>query len=410
MKWVRNVSLSRKALLRHKTRTGLALVGMAVGVAAVLVMVAIGESAERAVLERIEAMGRNMLVVNAARIERGGGRIGARGTTVQTLKLRDADVTLEQSSLIARVAPSQDRWMQVTNGNSAMMARIRGTTTDYRHIRNFPTQTGRYFTDEEDRAGLRLAVIGSDVRDKLFPPGVNPDGQDILIGRVPFEVIGVLVSKGVSVDGSATEDDQVIIPVRTALRRVFNVDYLKMIYLEVIDTEMLDAAEEEVAAILRDRHRLARLDRPDDFAIENQEVVKQAELAAVASFRFLTTGLGAVALVVGGVGILSIMLLSVRERRAEIGLRVAVGARRGDVWVQFLMEALALGGAGGLAGLVLGLTASWIVAASTEWQTVVTLPAVIISVASALVIGVAFGVYPAYRAASWDPIEALRTE
>jgi putative ABC transport system permease protein len=183
-----------------------------------------------------------------------------------------------------------------------------------------------------------------------------------------------------------------------------------MIYLEVTNSALMDEAEEEVAAILRERHRLARYDRPDDFRIQNQQVVLEAELATVSSFRTMITGMGAVALIVGGVGILSIMLLSVRERRSEIGLRIAVGARRRDVWVQFLLEAIVLGGAGGLLGLVLGVGSSWGVSASTEWNAVVTASSIAIAVASALTVGVLFGVYPAFRAASWDPIEALRTE
>ncbi len=182
-----------------------------------------------------------------------------------------------------------------------------------------------------------------------------------------------------------------------------------MIYLEVGSAAYLDEAAEEVAAILRERHRLA-YDRPDDFRIQNQRVVLEAELATVASFRTMITGIGGVTLIVGGVGILSIMLLSVRERRFEIGLRVAVGARRKDVWLQFLIEAVALSGAGGLLGLLLGSASAWIVSVSTEWTASVTPASIAVSIASALTIGMVFGVYPAFRAASWNPIDALRTE
>jgi putative ABC transport system permease protein len=183
-----------------------------------------------------------------------------------------------------------------------------------------------------------------------------------------------------------------------------------MIYLEATSDALMGAAAEEVGAILRERHRLARYGRPDDFRIQNQLVVMEAELATVSSFRTMITGIGAVSLIVGGVGILSIMLLSVRERRSEIGLRVAVGARRRDVWSQFLIEAVVLGGAGGVLGLMLGLGSSWIVSASTEWTAQVTATSIAIAVASALAVGVVFGVYPAFRAASWNPIDALRTE
>jgi putative ABC transport system permease protein len=409
MKWARNVSLSWKALWRHRTRTTLALTSVAVGVAVVLAMVAIGEGAEREVVGRIQAMGRNVLVVSAAPAERRGGRRYVRGATVETLTLSDAEAIVEQSGLVARVAPSQDVTKQITHRDRSTAMTVRGTTPEYELIRAFPTSSGRFFTAEENRGALRVAVLGSQAVERLFPDS-DPVGQMIRIGRVPFEVVGVLIGKGLSVDGSAQEDNQVIIPINTALRRVFDADYLGMIYLEVTRGEFMDAAAEEVAAILRERHRLARRDLPDDFRIQNQRVIMEAELATVASFRWLTTGIGAVSLIVGGVGILSIMLLSVRERRPEIGLRVAVGARRRDVWTQFLLEALALGAAGGLFGLLLGLVSSWLVSISTEWTAMVTPDAVAVAFASALTIGMVFGVYPATRAASWDPIDALRAE
>jgi len=357
----------------------------------------------------VRAMGRNMLVVNAAQPERRGGRVNVRGATVETLTLADAGAIARESGFVARVAPSHDDPKQITHLDLSTAATIRGTTPEYERIRAFPTSAGRYFTAEENRAGLRLAVLGSVIEERLFPD-TDPVGEVVRIGRVPFEVVGVLISKGITVDGAGQEDTQVIIPINTALRRVFNADHLKMIYLEVTNTALMDEAEEEVAAILRERHRLDRYGRPDDFKIQNQRVVMNAELATVSSFRTMITGMGAVALVVGGVGILSIMLLSVRERRSEIGLRVAVGARRRDVWLQFLLESVVLGGAGGLLGLVLGVGASWVVSVSTDWRAIVTTPSIVIALASALTVGVVFGVYPAYRAASWDPIEALRTE
>lgn len=409
MKWVRNVALSRRALWRHKARTILALSATAVGVAVVLAMVAIGEGAKREVVTRVQAMGRNMLVVNAGPQERRAGRTLVRGAIVETLTLADASAIAEESGFVARVAPSFDDPKQITHRDLSTAATVRGTTPEYSLIRDFPTSVGRFFSGEENRAGMRVAVLGSVVAERLFPDS-DPIGQVVRIGRVPFEVVGVLIEKGISVDGSAQEDNQVIVPINTALRRVFNADFLKMIYLEVTGPTLMDEAEQEVAAILRERHRLARYDRDDDFRIQNQRVIMNAELATVASFRRLITGMGAVALAVGGVGILSIMLLSVRERRSEIGLRVAVGARRRDVWVQFLIEATVLGAAGGLLGLVLGIGSSSVVSAVTDWTAVVTPPSIALAVSAALAIGLVFGVYPAFRAASWDPIEALRME
>lgn len=407
MKWVRNIAMSRKALWRHKARTLLALSATAAGVAAVLAMVAIGEGARRDVVARLQAMGRNVLVVNAAPAERRGGRRAVRGGTVETLTVQDAQAIGEQSGFVARVAPSQDVAKQVKYLDRSTAATVRGTTPEYERIRAFSVATGRFFTAEENRAGLRVAVLGSRVAERLFPDA-DPVGQIVRIGRVPFAVIGVLAARGLTVDGAAEEDNQVVVPIEAALRRLFNVDYLRMIYLEVGDATLTNEAAEEVAVILRERHRLARRGRPDDFAIQNQRVVIEAELATVASFRRMITGMGGMALMVGGVGILAIMLLSVRERRSEIGLRVAVGARRRDVWLQFLVEAVALAAAGGLVGLPLGVGSTWLISVATELSAVVTSVSIAVALSAAISVGLASGVYPAFRAATMRPIDALR--
>jgi putative ABC transport system permease protein len=238
-----------------------------------------------------------------------------RGAIVETLTLADASAIAEESGFVARVAPSFDDRKQITHRDLSTGATVRGTTHEYSVIRDFPTSNGRFFTAEEDRAGLRVAVLGSVIAERLFPAS-DPIGQVIRIGRVPFEVVGVLIEKGMSVDGAAQEDDQVIVPINAALRRVFNADFLKMIYLEVTSPTLMDEAEQEVGAILRERHRLERYGRPDDFRIQNQRVIMDAELATVASFRTMITGMGAVALAVGGVGILSIMLLDLVDHVA----------------------------------------------------------------------------------------------
>lgn len=408
MRLGRNLLLSSKAILRHRVRTALALSGTAVGVGAVLVMTAVGEGAEEQVVSEIEALGRNLLVVSAGDAERVPWR--QRTTSkVTTLTLADAEAILHGASEVERVAPAQDRALRAKFGQISMMTTVRGTTSDYEEVRNFRTTAGRYFTEEEDRASARVAILGSRVKEVLFPDE-DPIGKALRVGRVTFTVIGVLESKGATVDGLSEEDNQVLIPLRTALRRVFNLDYLRMIYVQVRDGDRLNQAEDQVAAILRTRHRTAELNRQDDFAIQNQRVILAARLETVASFRKMILGLGAVALLVGGVGILSIMLLSVRERRNEVGLRVAVGARQKDILIQFLVESLFLGVAGGICGVALGLSVAWGVGAWTEWRTVVNGTALMAGLISALLVGVLFGVFPAQRAAALDPIEALRAE
>jgi putative ABC transport system permease protein len=408
MRLGRNLRLSARALLRHRVRTALALSGTAVGVGAVLVMAAVGEGAEAEVLREIDALGKNLLVVSAA----DAARVPWRGRTepkVTTLTEEDARALLAGAPAVARVAPAQDRQRRVKHGQISTGTKVLGTTPDYEEIRNFRVVQGRYFTEEENRLAARVVVLGQRVRELLFSEE-DALGKTLRIGRVPFLIIGVLESKGATVDGLSEEDNQVVIPLRTALRRVFNLDHLKMVYVQVRDGEDLSAAEAQIAEVLRARHRIAPLGRTDDFAIQNQRLILTARMETVESFNRMILGLGSVALLVGGIGILSIMLLSVRERRNEVGLRVAVGARRRDILVQFLMEALALGILGGLVGVLAGLAVAWGVGRSTEWNTVINGTALLVGLASALVVGTVFGVLPAHRAAAMDPIAALRAE
>jgi putative ABC transport system permease protein len=408
MRLGRNLLLSAKALFRHRIRTALALSGTAVGVGAVMVITSIGEGAEAEVISEIEALGQNLLVVSAG----DAPRVPWRRRTepkVTTLTLDDAAALSAGAQEIARLAPAQDRGRRVKFGQISTMTKILGTTPEFEEIRNFRTTQGRYFTRQEDLKSARVAVLGFRVRELLFPTD-DPLGKTIRIGRIPFRVIGVLESKGATVDGLSEEDNQVVIPLQTGLRRVFNLDYLKMIYVQALDGSRLEEAEAEITDVLRARHRMSELDRPNDFAIQNQRVILQARLETVASFNRMTLGVGSVALLLGGIGILSVMLLSVRERRNEIGLRVAVGARHRDILIQFLVESLFLGVMGGLAGVIIGILVAWGVGRSTEWSTVINGTAILVGLTSALGVGAIFGVFPAQRAASMDPIDALRAE
>jgi len=404
----RNFGLSRKALLRHRVRTGLAVVGTSVGVAAVLVMVAIGEGAERELVAQVEALGGNLLVVGAERSEPLVGRSSS-GALFDTLRPEDADAVLDAIPEVSLVAPSYDNGRQVKVGALSQTATIRATTPEYELIRNFHPTRGRYFTAEENEAAVRVAVLGARIARDLFA-GVDPVGETVRIGGVPFEVVGVLESKGATTNQASDEDAQVLVPLKTGMRRVFNVDYVTLLYVQARDGADLDAVATRIGDVLRERHGLERLGRPDDFRVDNQMVVLQARRAAAASFERLIMTLASVALLVGGIGILSIMMLSIRERRNEIGLRIAVGAKRRDVRAQFVLEALLLGMAGGLAGLLMGVAAAASVGRATEWRTEVSPPAIAIAVGAALAVSLVFGVYPAQRAAALDPIESLRAE
>jgi putative ABC transport system permease protein len=404
----RNLKLSVRALFANRVRTALAVGGTAVGIAGVLVLTAIGEGARAGVMRKIDGLGRNMLVVTAAKVDSRAGRtITGEGWTRQ-LRIEDAVAIRAASRHVVRAAPGHDRGMRAKFGPFQSPATVLGTTPEWQEIRQFALAEGRFFTEAENQSRDRVAVLGWATRVSLFPDSVRPVGHTIRIGPVPFEVVGVLASKGVSVDGSATEDDRIIVPLETGLSRLFNTEYLKVIYLEVGAASVIDDAQADVAAILRERHEIPA-GAGDDFAIQNQRVLLAAELATQTSFQRLIMGLGFLSLLVGGVGILSIMLLSARERRPEIGLRVAVGARRPDIAVQFLAEAVLLASAGGAAGILLGLGAAELVSSVTEWQARVSPRTLLIAVGSVAGIGLCFGVYPAWRAASVDPIEALQS-
>jgi len=373
-----------------------------------LVMTAVGRGAEEAVLAEIEALGENLLMVSAG----DAPLVPWRRRTepkVTTLTLADAEALRNLGPEVARVAPAQDRGRRVKYGQISTMTKVLGTTPEFQQVRNFNTTQGRFFTEEEDRLSARVVVLGSRIRELLFPDE-DPLGKPIRVGKIPFRVVGVLESKGATVDGLSEEDNQVVIPLRTAMRRVFNLDYLKMVYVQVREGVGLVQAEKRIGDVLRSRHRMAQLAKNDDFGIQNQRVILEARMETVDSFNRMTLGLGGVALLVGGIGILSVMLLSVRERRNEVGLRVAVGAKRRDILIQFLAEALLLGVTGGLLGVVLGLCVAWGVGKGTDWAAVVDGSALLVGLVATLSIVAVFGVFPARQAAALDPIDALRAE
>jgi putative ABC transport system permease protein len=454
MNIIRTLSISRKQLLAHKVRTVLALLGIVVGVSAVIVMVAIGTGAQKEVLGKIEQMGTNLIVVNAAEVQRSPGRLQVRGT-VTTLTVRDADAISQDVAGIAAAAPVQSRRMQVRYGGITSGVTITGTTQEYPDVRNFSIRSGRFFDEQDDIALRRVAVLGAGAHRVLFgepgtsngdapfdqraidqgaighgsidhdsiddrsanakytaeryPPGQNAIGQTIRIGNVPFDVIGIMEPKGVDLDG-VDQDNQIFIPVRTALRRVFNITYINSIYLMARNREVMDEAAMHIRDRLRERHRLDDRDQPDDFTINTQLELLEAQRETTDTFTMLIGSIAGVSLFVGGIGILAIMLISVRERVNEIGLRMAVGARKKDVLVQFLLEASMLSLGGGIAGILFGVAGSVTAGMATDWPTRVSGYSLLLAFAFSLAIGLFFGVYPARKAAQLDPIEALRSE
>lgn len=406
MKVYRSLKISQKTLLAHKLRTVLALLGIIVGVSAVIIMIAIGNGAEEEVVSKIEAMGTNLVIVNAGEIKTTGGR-QFRGA-VTTLTLDDVAAIEKNINPVLDAAPIQTKKIQVKYGNLITNTTIVGSAPNFTSVRNFKIEKGIFFTEMEDKASMRVAVLGSGVVKNIFGND-DPIDATIRIGKVPFKVIGVLESKGVDMYGT-DQDDQIIIPIRTALRRVFNQTYISSIYLQIDKQENMEIAAAAVQEILRERHKLDKKNKPDDFTIQNQVDLIEAQKETSDTFTTLTASIAGVSLIVGGIGILAVMLLSIRERTNEIGLRIAVGARRKDIRTQFLIESSFLSIGGGIIGIIIGIIVSLLIKYILDWSIVISLTSVMLSFGFSMVIGLFFGVYPAHRASLLDPINALRSE
>jgi putative ABC transport system permease protein len=318
------------------------------------------------------------------------------------------EAIMRECSAVENAAPVQSKKLQVKYDNLSTNTSVVGTTPDFINVRNFRTATGVFFTGEKNLASRRTAVLGQSVVKNLFE-GRNPIGETIRIGKVPFEVIGVMESKGVDLNG-ADQDDQIFIPIRTALRRVFNLPYINAINIQATNTEAMGRAVAQITEMLRDRHRLNKQQKPDDFTIQNQADLLDAQRETTDTFTMLIGSIAGISLLVGGIGILAIMLIAIRERTNEIGLRMAVGASRKDIMTQFVLEASILGVGGGLVGILLGILGAFFVRIGTSWAVSISPDSVGLAFGFSLLVGLFFGVYPARRASLLDPITALRSE
>ncbi len=403
MRLLRLLRPSLRALLSHRTRSLLAIAGVAVGVAAVQLVTAIGQGAQAELVAGMASQGARLLVVRPAQVKRLVARKEVQGR-VATLLPADAEALTELPA-VTGVAPAVDGSFRVRSASGSTRSLVVGTAPTFPRVRGFRLERGAFFSPEQDGASERVAVLGARVRATLFP-GQDPLGRTIRIGSVPFEVIGALEPQGVTADG-ADVDAQVYVPLRTALRRLLNTRALGSAFVEVREGEPFPAVEAEIRSLLRQRHRLGLRDRPDDFAVQDPEKALAARRQVAQAVTLFTAGLAAVSLLVGGTGILALMLLSVRERTPEIGLRRAVGARPRDVLVQFLAEAVALSAAGGALGVAMGALGSWATAAATGWPVRVPAWAALAGVVLSAVLGVVFGAWPARQAARLAPVVAL---
>ena len=405
MKLSKNISLSVEILAAHKLRTFLSMIGIVVGIAAVILMVAAGQGAQKQILDRIRNMGTNLLVVNAGQTRIIAGR-QRQMSTVTTLIPSDAEAIAKECPSVASAAPFVSKKLTIRWEGETANTNVVGMAASGFAIRNIEPALGGFFTDEESRALKRIAVLGPTVVKNLFGE-TNPIGLNIQIGRVPFETIGVTIPKGIDQNGT-DQDDIIIIPIGTAMRRLVNVTYVQSIYVQAKDTQFMGNAESEIGELLRSRHRLR--ERPDDFTIQNQKTLLATELETSRSMILLIGSVAGISLLVGGVGILAVMLISIRERRGEIGLRRALGARRQDIRMQFLIESILLAGIGGAIGVIIGVGSAYGVSALGYWETLISWLSVAGAFLFSAVLGIFFGMYPASRAARLEPIEALRSE
>ncbi len=400
------IDVAFSAVVANKMRSALTMLGIIIGVGAVVTMVALGKGAENAVKERIQALGSNLLFVSPGSGRSGPVAMGA-GSSIKFTR-KDIEVLHAQCPEILAVVPEFSRSTQVKYGNKNTNTRITGTTMNYGEVRNVAAVQGRYFTQQEELTRARVCLIGSTVRDNLFDPSEDPLGKTLRISRMNFQVLGVLETKGQS-GGWMNPDDQILIPLTTAQMRLFGVDHISNSAIQVADASLMDKVFYDIERILRRQHRL-RDTQDNDFSIRNQADIIATFTSTSQTFTALLAGIAGVSLLVGGIGIMNIMLVSVTERTREIGVRKAVGARRRDIMTQFLMEALTLSLIGGTIGVLMGVSASHLMARVFAWNTLISPESIVVSFLFSAAVGVIFGLYPARKAALQDTIVALRYE
>lgn len=384
------------------TRSLLTMLGVIIGVASVVAMVAMGEGAKRDVVKKMQNLGANLLIVRPGLME----SRHVRRDPAQTLTLTDAEIIKKRTPNVVSVAPSISQSAQVKRFNRNTSTSVFGVTPDYITARGFSVKEGRFFTNLDIAGARRVAALGKEVSEKLFDKS-SPVGKIVKIKGVNFVVLALMEEKGEM--GWWNADDQVMIPLTTFQKRLFGSKHVREISIEVESEDVMDDAKETVAALLRKSHRIAK-GAEDDFNVRTQvEIIKSME-DITRTFTLLLGGIAAISLVVGGIGIMNIMLVTVTERTREIGLRKALGARRRDILKQFLIESTTLSGAGGIIGLALGFGVAWLIGEFSEWVTYVSLQTVALSYSVALFVGVFFGWYPAWKAARLNPVDALRRE
>ncbi len=407
MDFVSILRIALRALARNKLRSSLTMLGIIIGVGAVIAMVGVGQGARKQVQDQIAAMGSNILFVGSGSVNKSGMRTGFGQT--KTLVQGDLDAILREVPTVVAAAPSSGTGAQIVYENQNWSTRVNGTTPAYFEVRVWPIQKGAAFSESDVEQAANVIVLGSTVAKNLFPD-VDPVGKTVRVKNLPFKVVGVLSSKGYSAGGmGGDQDDTAMIPITTLMKKITGDTWLGGIMLSAASKEASYAAQTQIEGLLRDRHRI-RQGQDDDFFVRNMADVAALQDQSSAVFTYLLGSVASVSLIVGGIGIMNIMLVSVTERTREIGIRMAIGATEADVQRQFLIEAVVLSVLGGAIGIVGGVGASFAITNLLGWAVLVSPVAIITAVFFSMGVGVFFGYYPARKAARLDPIEALRYE
>ncbi|MZG53347.1 MAG: FtsX-like permease family protein [Nitrospinae bacterium] len=406
MKFLTSFSIATRALLSHKTRTFLASLGILIGIASVIVMVATGKGSQQEVMDVIAGMGENMITINAGEMKRRGGRLRLSGNVI-TLTPRDAKRIADEIDEVELVAPFEERRMNAKFDNNTSETSIAGSTLDFPLIRGYKIEDGEMFTEKDLKTASRVAVIGKTTVKNLFGDE-DPVGQVVKVHFIPFKIIGVFETKGVDTNG-LDQDDLILIPLPTLMRRIVNQTHVSRIFVKISSRENILPGTEKIRELLRESHKL-KDEKEDDFTMVSQLDLEEMKRETSELFTKLIVGVAAISLLVGGIGILAVMLISVKERTREIGIRRAVGATRRDIIRQFLYESLIIGIIGGGLGIALGVGLTLGLTHWGDWTLLLDKNSIWTASWVCALIGIVFGVFPAIKASKLDPMEALTIE
>lgn len=397
-----------RALLRNKTRAFLTMLGIIIGVASVITMVAIGQGSKQSIRDQLSTMGSNMINIRpSSNVTVGGGaRLGA--SALQTLTVADVNAISQRAAYVTDVSPAVSASGQVINGALNWPSSMQGVYPSYLNIRQWKLQSGTIFTEEDLKTSDKVCVIGQTIVDNVFAAGTDPIGKIIRFNKVPMKVIGVLEEKGENSFGQ-DQDDIILAPFTTVQKRLLAIDYVQTIYASASSEQTSDTATSEITAILRKQHKLKETEE-DDFTVRTQAELISTISSTSELLTVLLAAIAGISLIVGGIGIMNIMYVSVKERTKEIGLRMSIGARGIDILLQFLTEAIFISITGGIIGVLLGIVASQLITLILSWPTLVSQSSIVLSFLVCAITGVFFGYYPARNASRLDPIEALRYE